>query len=187
MACLYCASLRARASHALKQALTCSHGFADSDYTDDSSDLDEEEEEEEEEQEELESEGEGEEGEKSHFRPLGSERGEDGRVSLTGHHRGTQVRDVCVRILLHMCPHTAAYVSEYCCMCPHTATYMFAHCYICVRILLHVCPHTAACVPSYCYICGAVDKAQRPHTATYLASSYLYMCHGVEPYLYYTH
>jgi hypothetical protein len=41
-------------------------------------------EEEEEEEEEEESEGEGEEGEKSHIRPLGSEMGEDGRISLTG-------------------------------------------------------------------------------------------------------
>jgi hypothetical protein len=159
MACLYGASSRARASHVLKQALTCSHGYADSDYTDDSSDLDEEEEEEEEEQEELESEGEGEEGEKSHFRPLGSERGEDGRVSLTGHHRGTQVRDVCVRILLHMCPHTAAYVSEYCCMCPNTAA--------CVRILLHICSHTATYVSAYCCMCVLILRHVCRHTATY--------------------
>ena len=61
---------------------------ADSDEPQD----DEEEEGEEEEEEEEESEGEGEEGEKSHIRPLGSDLGADGRVSLTGHHRGTQIK-----------------------------------------------------------------------------------------------
>ena len=34
-----------------------------------------------------------------------------------------EVRYICVIILLCMCPHTAIYVSSYCCvcMCPHTA------------------------------------------------------------------
>ena len=41
---------------------------------------------------------------------------------------------ICVLILLRMCPHTAAYVSSYCCMCPHTATYVSSYCYICVLI-----------------------------------------------------
>ena len=38
----------------------------------------------------------------------------------------------CVLILIHMCPHTAIYVSSYC--------------YICVLILLHMCPHILLCI-----------------------------------------
>ena len=51
----------------------------------------------------------------------------------------------CVRILL--------YVLILLHVCPHTATYVSSYCYICVLILLHVCPHTATYVPSYCYMC----------------------------------
>ena len=50
------------------------------------------EEDEEESEESEESEGEGEEGEKSHIRALNSDIGADGRVSLTGHHRGTHIK-----------------------------------------------------------------------------------------------
>jgi hypothetical protein len=55
------------------------------------------------------------------------------------------------RIMLLLCPHTAACVSAHCCiclrmllhMCPHTAIHMSAYCCICVRILLHMYPHSA--------------------------------------------
>jgi hypothetical protein len=53
---------------------------------------------------------------------------------------------MCVRILLHMCPYTAIYMSSYY--------------YTCVLILLHMCPHTTLCVRILEYI-------QRPHTTTY--------------------
>ena len=63
--------------------------------------------------------------------------------------RGTGSAYTCVLILLHMCPHTAAYVSAYCC--------------ICVLILLHIhmCLHNATYVSSYLYMC--------PHTAAYVS------------------
>jgi hypothetical protein len=47
-------------------------------------------------------------------------------------------RDMCVLILLYMCPHTATCVSSFC--------------DICVLILLHVCPHTAIYVSACWYI-----------------------------------
>jgi hypothetical protein len=61
-----------------------------------------------------------------------------------------------VLILPYMCPHTATYVSSYCCMgvlillymCPHNAIYVSSYCYICVLILLYMCPHTAVYVSS---------------------------------------
>ncbi len=59
------------------------------------------------------------------------------------------VSAIYVRILLHMCPHTAMCFLILLCMCPHTS--------ICVLILLCMCPHTAMHVSAYCYIC--------PHTA----------------------
>ena len=97
---------------------------------------------------------------------------------------------ICVRILLHMCPHTTIYVSAYYCV------------YICVLILLvcvdrreglvdlvtpgtllHMCPHT---VSSYCCSSVAAVAAMLqqhylcvrilcPHTAIYV-SSYCYVC-----------
>ena len=66
----------------------------------------------------------------------------------------------CVRILLHVCPHTATHVSSFCYVrvrillhtCPHTATYVSAYCYICVLVLVYMCLHTAVYVSSYYYI-----------------------------------
>ena len=75
----------------------------------------------------------------------------------------------CAPVLLHVCPHTATYVSSYCyrCVpillyvCPHTTAclrillYVSAYCQI--RILLHICPaYYCICVRIYC-MC--------PHTA----------------------
>jgi hypothetical protein len=64
---------------------------------------------------------------------------------------------ICVRILLHMCPHTTmpggacipsrAYAPQ---MSP-ALRYVSAYYYICVLILLHMCPHTTAYVSSYYY------------------------------------
>jgi hypothetical protein len=44
------------------------------------------------------------------------------------------------------------YVSAYRCMCPHTAIYVSSYCCIFVLILLYMCPHTAVCASSYCYV-----------------------------------
>jgi hypothetical protein len=63
-------------------------------------------------------------------------------------------------MLSHVCPHTAVYVSSYCCICvltllcvcPHTAVYVSSYCCIYVLILLYICPHTAVYVSAYCYI-----------------------------------
>ncbi len=84
----------------------------------------------------------------------------------------------CVRILRDMCPpHTAAYVSSYCYsvlilvhMCPHTARYVSSSycCMICVLILQHMCSHTAACVLILLHMC--LD------TATHVAVYVVHMC-----------
>jgi hypothetical protein len=75
---------------------------------------------------------------------------------------------ICVRILLHMCPFSAACVSSNCCMfvlkllrmCPHTATHLASsNCYRCVLKLLHMCPQTATHLASAnCYICGEGER-----------------------------
>jgi hypothetical protein len=67
-----------------------------------------------------------------------------------------------VLILLHICPHTAVYVSSYCC--------------VCVLILLHICPHTAVYVSSYCCVCVLILLCMCPHTAVYVSS---YCCTSV--------
>jgi hypothetical protein len=80
---------------------------------------------------------------------------------------------MCVLILLYMCPHTAVYVSSYCCMC--------------VLILLYVCPHTAVYtavyLSSYCYKCVLILLyVNRPQIAGYVSFCYisvlilLYIC-----------
>jgi hypothetical protein len=48
---------------------------------------------------------------------------------------------VCVLILLYVCPLLLH-------VCPHTAVYVSSYCYVCVLILLYMCPHTASCVSS---------------------------------------
>jgi hypothetical protein len=66
---------------------------------------------------------------------------------------------------LHMCPHTAIYVSSYCYVCVlillcrkcvalllGTGLYMCPLTAVCDLILLYMCPHTAIYVSSYCYI-----------------------------------
>jgi hypothetical protein len=52
-------------------------------------------------------------------------------------------------LVLYVCPHTAVYVSSYCCMymCPHTAVYVSSHSCICVLILLVL----SYLESSYCY------------------------------------
>ncbi len=110
---------------------------------------------------------------------------------------------ICVLILLHMCPHTATYVSSYCYICAlillhmclillhmyaRTATCVSSYCYICVLIcyicvlmLLYMCPHTAIYVSSYCYMCPHAATCILillyvcPHTAVYV-SSCCYKC-----------
>jgi hypothetical protein len=84
--------------------------------------------------------------------------------------RGKQCRSnagttICVSsYLLHMCPHTAIYVSSYSCvssyyyMSPYTAIYVSSYCYICVLILLYVSSYFCICVRGqvysrYCYVC----------------------------------
>ncbi len=57
-------------------------------------------------------------------------------------------------------------------VCPHTAIYVSSHCCICVLLLLYMCPHTAIYVSSYCCMC--------PHTAIYV-SSYCCMCPHTVP------
>ncbi len=52
--------------------------------------------------------------------------------------------------------------------CPHTAVYVSSYCCICVLMLLCMCPHTAIYVPSYSRV---------PHSGyTQYVSSYCYMC-----------
>ena len=66
---------------------------------------------------------------------------------------------MCARILIHVCPRTAACVSAYCCMCVLVLLHVSSYCYM--------CPHTAAYV------------SIRQHTsayATYLVSAYYYIC-----------
>ncbi len=72
---------------------------------------------------------------------------------------------MCVLILLYMRPHTAAYVSAYCCICvpilrdaAHSSVIDAAtYCYMCVRILLYMCPHPAI------YVCsGAAHSIAVP-------------------------
>ena len=58
---------------------------------------------------------------------------------------------ICVRILLHMCPHTATHVSSYC--------------YICVLILIYMCPRTTT------YVVLQAREAPSPHTTAYMSSS----------------
>ena len=73
-----------------------------------------------------------------------------------------------------MCPHTAVYVSSYCCICVLILLYVSSYCCICVLILLYMFAYTAIYVSSYCYMC--------PHTLVYVSSLHtsvlilLYMC-----------
>ena len=99
---------------------------------------------------------------------------------------------------IHMCPHTAMYVSPcrcICvlilpCICRHTGIYVSSYCYICVPIPLHMCPHTAMymCPHSTVYAArGPCDPFEVllhmcPHTAMYIClhtticvSSYCYI------------
>jgi hypothetical protein len=62
----------------------------------------------------------------------------------------THLQQVCVLILLHVCPHTATYASSYY--------------YICVLILLHMCPHTTTSVSSYYYICVLMPTPDTSNT-----------------------
>ncbi len=50
-------------------------------------------------------------------------------------HVSAYEENICVRILLYMCPHTTVHVSAYYCTC--------------VRILLYMCPHTPTHVSAY--------------------------------------
>ena len=84
----------------------------------------------------------------------------------TGVEAGKAEKDVsnymCILMLLHMCPHTTAYVSSY-----HS---------IGVLILLHMCPHTTTHVSSYYYICVLILLLYRyPHTKIFV-SAYYYIC-----------
>jgi hypothetical protein len=92
-----------------------------------------------------------------------------------------------VLILLHICPHTAIYVSSYTAAArprrvPHTYTHsvssVSSYCYksrvltplqtqyMCVLILLHICPQTATYVSSCCYICVLILLHKCPRNAT---------------------
>ncbi len=113
--------------------------------------------------------------------------------------------NICVFVLLYMCPHTAVYVSSYCYMCalillymcPHTAMYVSPYCCMCVLVLLFVyrymcpysrisalvllymCPQTAIYVSSSCYIYVLKLLYVCPHPAIYVPSNcYIlkYMC-----------
>ena len=70
---------------------------------------------------------------------------------------------ICFLILLCMCPHSAIFVSSNCCRCPHTAVYVSSYCCICVHILLYMCPHAAIYVSSYCYICVLIPRDTAEH------------------------
>ncbi len=80
--------------------------------------------------------------------------------------------------ILHMCPHTAMYVSSYCYVCvlillhvcPHTAMYVSSYCYVCVLIQLRICPHTTMYVPSYCNVCVLIQLCMCGHTTMYVPS-----------------
>jgi hypothetical protein len=101
---------------------------------------------------------------------------------------------ICVRMLLHMCPHGCG---DSCAagpptpmrhmfkfkqtlmsnvfrvllhMCRHALTYVSAYSLICILMLLHMCPHNSAYVSSYCYICVLILLFMCPHTATYVSS-----------------
>jgi hypothetical protein len=107
--------------------------------------------------------------------------------------------NICVLILLYMCPHTAlssctsstsymcAHMNYICVliliyicvlillyMCPHPT--VCPHTAICVLILPYVCPHPAMCfrillyVSSYCYICVLILLYVCPHTP-------MHVCH----------
>jgi hypothetical protein len=83
--------------------------------------------------------------------------------------------DICVLILLHMCPHPTTYVSSYYYIRVLTLPYMSAYYYI---ILPHMRPHatTHPSYPSSCYyIYVLMLLYMRPHTTTYV-SSYYYTC-----------
>ena len=82
---------------------------------------------------------------------------------------------------LHMCPHSATYVSSYCCICvrillhmrPHAATYVSSYCYVCVRILVDVSSYCCICV-LILFICVLLVRVlillhMCPHTAVYVS------------------
>ena len=77
--------------------------------------------------------------------------------------------DICVIILLYMCPHAAIYVH-------HTnidvSSCSFTHV---SSILLHVCPRTTIYMSSYYYIYVLILLCVCPHTTIYM-SSYYYRC-----------
>jgi hypothetical protein len=81
------------------------------------------------------------------------------------------LRDICVRILLHMCPHTSIYVSSYYDMCPHT-THVYVSCGLrCVAfsssafaadlsavcVCVCVCARARACVCVCVCVCVSIS------------------------------
>jgi hypothetical protein len=89
---------------------------------------------------------------------------------------------VCVLILLYSCPHTAVFVSSYCCicflillyMCSHPAIYVSSYCCTCVLILLYVSSCCYICVFKLLYMGSGciVARTRRFHRYTVYVSSY---------------
>jgi hypothetical protein len=76
---------------------------------------------------------------------------------------------VLLLCVLHMCPHTAIYVSSYTAVArPRRVPHTYTHSVPSVSTHLtssHCCKHSI-CVSSYCYICVLKLLYMRPHTAT---------------------